>query len=88
MARLVHDSLGRVLEVGQKCVYNKSGELAVGTVEKIDNRWKKYTGSPDWFWFVGTIHIRHAHPNNEQSAFVSKVKNPKCIAVVPDWPWK
>lgn len=84
---IAYDAVGRRLKIGQKCIYNRSGSLAVGTIEKIvTGPVKKYTNFE--YYRKACVSIRQAHVNNEESAHVSEVKNTEGIIVVKDWPWK
>lgn len=73
----IQDANGNIILPGDIVIYNLSGELADGTVLRIDERYRKrqYDCAER---FVGTIHIKL----NGYGDRVSKVKNPFAVFVI------
>lgn len=71
---MAKDARDNILEIGQRVVYNLSGELSVGIITNIIEKYRVYYSHT---YFSGTIYIKQ-----DNKEHISKIKNPKGIIVV------
>ena len=69
------DNRGTEIEIGQTVVYNFSGEIAIGKLEKITER-KRYG------YTYNEFHIRRQSPKGSWTKDVSKVTRPENLMVI------
>lgn len=79
---MIADCKGTELQVGQKVVFNFSGNLASGTILEIKEKWRKYY--KDSLIFSGYVLIKRdrGYDYNHANTDVSKVKNLQGIYVL------
>lgn len=78
---MVKDSVGTPIFVGDKVVYNLSGELAYGRVEKITEKLSRNAFHDSMNYIVHITYLDGAVKYGKDT-HVSKVGNTNCIIVI------
>lgn len=71
---MITDGLNNELKIGQRVIYNQSGNLTIGTITNMVIRYKEYYGRST---FTGVIYIKNEHKDH-----ISKVRNPTSIVAL------
>ncbi len=80
----VMDSLGHEIQIGDRVIYNLSGELAVGVIKRAEiTRTHKTTYAPyEYHDYIIEVALEGPFGYNARRGHISKVKNPKGIIVI------
>jgi hypothetical protein len=85
MEHTITDSLGTLIQEGDKVIYNLSGELALGIIKRaVITKTRKTTYVP-YSLDTYLIEIEYINSHNEYNKpknGISRVKNPKSIIVL------